>query len=74
MSLIEAIDVCFDKYYEDLSLRNISFEIEEKGVYAFLGKSKSGKTALATLLAGIEKYDSGRLLYKDTRGNTRKLP
>ena len=66
MSLIEAIDVCFDKYYEDLSLRNISFKIEEKGVYAFLGKSKSGKTALATLLAGIEKYDSGRLLYKDT--------
>ena len=66
MSLIEAIDICFENYCDELSLRDISFEIEEKGVYGFLGKSKSGKTALATLLAGVERYDDGFLLYKDT--------
>ena len=66
MSLIEARDICFENYYDELSLKNVSFEISEKGVYGFLGKSKSGKTALSTLLAGVEKYDSGSLLYKDT--------
>ena len=46
-------------------IRDVSFEIEEKGIYAILGKSEAERTALAKLLAGILKTDSGRILYKD---------
>ncbi|MBO7303073.1 MAG: ABC transporter ATP-binding protein [Clostridia bacterium] len=45
-------------------LDDISFEREEKGVYAILGKGGSGKTALARALAGISDYE-GEILYKD---------
>ena len=46
-------------------LKNISFEINEKGVYGFLGKSGSGKTVLAQVLAGARQTDSGSVKYKD---------
>ena len=46
-------------------IQDVSFEIEEKGIYAMLGKSEAERTALAKLLAGILKTDGGRILYKD---------
>lgn len=46
-------------------LEDISFDIDEKGIYVVLGKSGSGKTALARALAGISKYE-GEILYKDS--------
>ena len=64
MSFIELQGVscaCSDTF----ELKDISFEIEEKGVYGFLGKSESGKTALAQLLAGARQPDCGSVKYKD---------
>lgn len=46
-------------------LNGISFSIEEKGVYAILGKKGAGKTTLASALAGVIVPDGGKISYKD---------
>ena len=64
MSILELNGVrcqCSDEF----ELKNISFEINEKGTYGFLGKSGSGKTVLAQLLAGARQNDGGSVKYKD---------
>ncbi len=54
------------EYTADFSLKNISFSADEKGIYAFLGVSGSGKSALAALLAGADVPDCAEVLYRDT--------
>lgn len=66
MSLVEVKQVC-KEFSDEFSLRDISFEIEEKGVYGFLGKSGSGKSALALVLAGACEPDAGSIVYKEKR-------
>jgi len=62
--LIFAKNVC-KALSEGFTVRNISFYIEEKGIYGFLGKSGSGKTALCEILAGACEIDGGELSVKD---------
>lgn len=50
---------------QTFELNDISFDINEKGVYVFLGKSGSGKTALCRVLSGACEIDSGTVSYKD---------
>ena len=64
MSILEAKNIvkkCGDRTLLD----DISFSIEEKGVYAILGKKGSGKTALADVLAGCSDIESGELIFKN---------
>ncbi len=64
MSLIEAKNL--NKLCSvGASLKDITFNIDEKGIYGFVGKSGSGKSALAELLAGVCVPDSGELYYGD---------
>lgn len=46
-------------------LKNISFQIDEKGIYGFLGKSGSGKSLLSDVLAGACEADGGSITYKE---------
>ena len=64
MSLVkvENINVIVDN---KTVLDNLSFEIEEKGVYAILAKSALQRTTLAKALAGIAELDGGKIFYKD---------
>ncbi len=64
MALVDAKNLC-KAVNGDITLKDISFTIEEKGIYGFLGKSGSGNSELAALLAGVFKPDSGSLSYKD---------
>ena len=64
MSLVKVEQVC-KEFSDEFSLRDISFEISEKGVYGFLGKSGSGKSALALVLAGACEPDGGSIVYKE---------
>ncbi len=64
MALLEAKQlnrVCSEK----LTIKDVSFEISEKGIYGFLGEADSGMEELAKLLAGITIPDSGSLFYKE---------
>lgn len=46
-------------------IKDISFEISEKGIYGFLTKNAGEKSELAKLLAGISEPDGGELIYKE---------
>ena len=64
MSLIKAEGIC-KKCFGDFSLKDISFEIEEKGIYGFLGSRGAGNSSLAKILAGAWDIDAGHLFYND---------
>ena len=49
---------------QTFELNDVSFDISEKGVYLFFGKSGSGKTALCRVLAGACEIDGGTVSYK----------
>ena len=49
-----------------LVLDELSFEINEKGIYAVLAKNEKAKNTLARALAGIACLDSGSIIFKDT--------
>ena len=66
MSLLEVRGVC-KEFSDEFSLKDISFEIDTKGVYGFLGKNDSGKSALALVLAGAIEADSGSIVYKENK-------
>ena len=54
------------KFGSQVVLNKINFSIEEKGVYAILGKKDSGKSTLAAILAGCCEADGGSVTYNDT--------
>lgn len=64
MSLLEVKNLTKTTPY-GVVLNDVSFSIEEKGVYCVLGKKSSGKSVLAEVLAGCSEIDSGEVLYKD---------
>ena len=63
MSLLELKNVS-KKFSDDFSIDDVSFDIDEKGVYGFFAKGKAGKTMLATILCGACQIDDGVILYK----------
>lgn len=44
-------------------LKDINFDFEKGKTYAIVGKSGSGKTTLLSLISGLEKSKSGRVVY-----------
>ena len=64
MSLLELKNVS-KKYPDGFKIDDVSFCIDEKGVYGFFAKGKAGKTMLATILCGACAIDGGEILYKD---------
>ncbi len=52
------------KFEEFTAVNNVSFKIEKGKVLALVGESGSGKTTLSKLIIGIEKPDSGKIIYK----------
>lgn len=54
----------FTKKYEDTwILKDVSFEIEQGEILGLFGASGSGKSVLIRLIAGLEKSDTGSLLF-----------
>ena len=45
-------------------LKDLSYEFEEGKFYTILGPSGSGKTTLLSIIAGLDKQDSGKIVYK----------
>lgn len=57
---IENVSKAFGAYP---AINNVKFEIPKGNFVALLGPSGSGKTTLLRLIAGLERLDSGRILY-----------
>lgn len=49
------------------AVQDVSFSLERGRVTALVGQSGSGKTTIARLITGVEKPDSGNILFGDTR-------
>lgn len=44
------------------ALKDVSLNLEEKGLVFILGKSGSGKSTLLNVLGGLDKYDDGEII------------
>ena len=45
------------------ALENVSLKFNEKGLVFILGKSGSGKSTLLNLIAGIDSFDRGDIIF-----------
>jgi len=50
-----------------VALQEISFQLKKGEILGIIGESGSGKTTLARIIAGLEKADIGRIVWKDQR-------
>ena len=51
------------KYGEKTVVNDLSFKMEEPGVYALLGTNGAGKTTTIRIILGMLSYDSGQVLW-----------
>lgn len=67
--MIEFKNVSYN--YEDgkTILKNVSFELPNKGIVYLKGKSGSGKTTILNLIAGLEKINCGEICYNGSNIN-----
>lgn len=61
--MLELRDVCFSRDNKDI-LKNVNLNIESNKFIAITGPNGSGKSTLAKMIMGIEKPDSGKILFK----------
>lgn len=60
--MIELKNICFERENKKI-LDNINIKIEEKKFVAITGPNGSGKSTFAKILMGIEKPDSGQIIF-----------
>lgn len=51
------------KYDQNLILKDISLDINDKEFLVLVGPSGSGKSTLIRVIAGLEEHDSGKIIY-----------
>lgn len=69
MSILEAKDLHFtypDGEGRRIILNHVNYQFEQGKFYAILGESGSGKTTFLSLLAGLDKPESGEISYEGT--------
>lgn len=55
----------YDK--SNFKLTNISFKVNKKDVIGIIGKNGTGKSTILKMINGIVNYDSGTIIYKDSK-------
>lgn len=50
------------KYGDKIALKNISFEVSDGEIFAFIGHNGAGKTTLIKAITGIHDFDEGEIL------------
>lgn len=63
MSLLEVRDLTV-KYGDLTAVNDVSFSVEDGGVLAVLGRNGAGKSSLLEAIAGVERPDSGEVLWQ----------
>ncbi len=65
MSVILKIVNLYKKYNENVVLQDINLSINKGDIYGILGLSGAGKSTLVRCINGLEKFDSGKILFHD---------
>ena len=52
------------KYGDKIALNNISFNVNEGDIFAFIGHNGAGKTTLIKAIVGIHDFDERRYFNK----------
>ena len=52
-------------FNDDNVVDSVSFSVEKGEIVCLLGPSGCGKTTLLRLLAGLEQFDSGKIIHYD---------
>ncbi len=63
--MLELKNICFNRDNKDI-LKNINLTIDNNKFIAITGPNGSGKSTLAKIIMGIEKPDSGKILFNGT--------
>ena len=50
------------KYGSNVALKNVSFNVNDGEIFAFIGHNGAGKTTLIKSIVGIHKFDEGEIL------------
>lgn len=60
--MLELIDICFSRDNKNI-LKNVSLKIDNEKMVVITGPNGSGKSTLAKIIMGIEKPDSGKIIF-----------
>ena len=52
------------KYGENIALKNVSFNVNDGEIFAFIGHNGAGKTTLIKSIVGIHEFEERRYSYK----------
>ena len=61
--LLELQDICFERDNKKI-LKNINLELDIEKFIAITGPNGSGKSTLVKIIMGIEKPDSGKIIFE----------
>lgn len=61
--MLELIDICFSRDNKNI-LKNVNLKIDNNKMVVITGPNGSGKSTLAKIIMGIEKPDSGKILFE----------
>ena len=50
------------KYGDNVALKDVSFNVNDGEIFAFIGHNGAGKTTLIKAIVGIHKFDEGDIL------------
>ena len=53
------------KYGNNIALKNVSFNVNDGEIFAFIGHNGAGKTTLIKAIVGIHKFDEGDILINE---------
>jgi len=65
-TILKLQDICYgyiDGNYKREILKSLSYDFKEGTFYTILGPSGSGKTTLLSIMAGLDKQESGKIFY-----------
>lgn len=69
--MLELKNICFERENKKI-LDNINLKIDTNKFIAITGPNGSGKSTLVKIIMGIEKQDSGNIIFNRSRHNKLK--